>query len=776
MKKLLVSLILLIISVATFANNIQTGYVKTRGRMGADGQVIAGKRLGAATIVLQNGSSVVSTGSGDFSLKLTTARFFLKDVKKSGYLVSDPDILSKQYTWSENPLILVLDEPATQQDDKLASERRLRRTLQKQLQQREDELEALREENKVTEEKYRVELQKIYSDQESNEKFISEMSERYSKIDFDQLDGFQRQITQFIQNGELVRADSLLRTKGEMSTRENEIKKIINANNAERKELDERKRILDESEKNATVLIDDFASDCYNFFQICKLKCDIDSAGYWLKKRAELDTRNAEWQLDAAAYLSVYVAEYDEAELFYNRIINLISESNNISAHIISDCYSGLGLIEYSRGNYNHALDIYSKSVNILNNLNNSKSVNIENIASAYGNQGAIYLALGDYEKSEECLNKSIDLLKDIEFSKDQIINIYNTIGHLKIITGNFHEALEVLNKAFDFESSEGVLNNTNVCTTLNNIGTIYNNIGQHEKALTYFNKALSIKKQLFGNNHPSLALAVYNIGFQYEELGDFQSALKKYYEAKDIIIKTLGENNVNITNIYIAIGGIYKEYLNDNEQALNYMTKTIEILRNMYESNEHIDIARCHNNIGSIYACEKDFEKGLNHLNESISIYKSILGEQHPKLITPYLNISEIYADLKKFNIAKIHVYKALQISKQSFGDIHPLTASCYNNLGSIYSKSNEFDNALSSYQKANEILTQIFGSSHLYIAKTNINIGKLFYDQGDLEKTYNYYTEAIKMQRDILGNDHKDVKLTEKLLEDLNFNSIKN
>lgn len=149
MKRILISITLVMMVVCCFAAIKQTGYVKTRGRLGVNGKVIPGTRLGGATVVLRNGSSVASDQAGNFSLTLPSNSFFLKNVKKVGYIVADPDALSKQYAYSSNPLILVLDQPTQQQDDKLASERKLRRNLQKQLQQREDELEALKEEKRL---------------------------------------------------------------------------------------------------------------------------------------------------------------------------------------------------------------------------------------------------------------------------------------------------------------------------------------------------------------------------------------------------------------------------------------------------------------------------------------------------------------------------------------------------------------------------------------------------------------------------------------------------
>ena len=52
-----------------------------------------------------------------------------------------------------------------------------------------------------------------------NEKLINEMVETFSKIDYDQVDEISRKISEYIINGELIKADSLLRLKGNIEER-----------------------------------------------------------------------------------------------------------------------------------------------------------------------------------------------------------------------------------------------------------------------------------------------------------------------------------------------------------------------------------------------------------------------------------------------------------------------------------------------------------------------------------------------------------------------------
>ncbi len=80
--------------------------------------------------------------------------FVLTRVQKKDYELADRDLLGKTHSPSDEPFVVVMDTPDALLAQRLANERRLRRTLQRQLQAREDEIEALREQHRITEDEY----------------------------------------------------------------------------------------------------------------------------------------------------------------------------------------------------------------------------------------------------------------------------------------------------------------------------------------------------------------------------------------------------------------------------------------------------------------------------------------------------------------------------------------------------------------------------------------------------------------------------------------------
>ena len=195
----------------------QKGIVKTPGRM-VNGKLVSGKAIPQAQVILGDSSKLLTdTKTGSFSFFVHNQKYSIKDVKKDGYQLVDPQVC-RQYNYSTNLLYLVMETVGKQQDVELEAQKKIRRTLQRQLQQREDELEKLKVQHKLTQEEYQKARQQLYDDQEKNEKLIKEMAKRFSQLDYDQMDEFYQQVSNYIENGDLVKADSLLRSRGDVNS------------------------------------------------------------------------------------------------------------------------------------------------------------------------------------------------------------------------------------------------------------------------------------------------------------------------------------------------------------------------------------------------------------------------------------------------------------------------------------------------------------------------------------------------------------------------------
>ena len=533
--------ILFLLSVLLLSAQTQYGYVKTKGRLGADGNVIPGVRLSGATVSIKDRSALISASDGGFSFPLPGKDYIVQSVSKNGYLLTDVEQL-RSYGYSSNPLILVMETPEQQNEDRLMAERKINRTLRRTIQQREDELDSLREANRITKEEYDKLYAQLYDDEERNRKLINEMVERYAKMDFDQMDERNREIKACILNGELLKADSLINSKGSLDARIMEYNRLREANAREEEELKKRSETLASSRKFEEKTLLELAEDCFNKSDMFKMGHQNDSVAYYLTIRAELDTTNVQWQLEAGRFLDDYLAAYNKALDYYNRgFRNALMKYGEKSSDVAA-CYNNIGVIYNSQGNYVKALDYFDKALSIQMSVFGK---NHPKVATCYNNLGSIYSSQGDYVKASEYYKKSLSVR----------LSVYGD-------------------------------NHPDVATCYNNIGLNYYSQGDYVKALEYYNKALSILLSVFGDNHPNVADCYSNLGLNYFSQGDNSQALEYLIKSLNIYSGLYGYNtqktdfcSKSIYEIYCKLLQQSDEKKKEFEEFISEYSFTIDIL-----------------------------------------------------------------------------------------------------------------------------------------------------------------------------------------------------
>lgn len=638
MKRIFFLAVALIMAVLCPAQK-QTGYVKTPGRLGPKGELISGHRIAGATLYFRDISAVGSGADGTFTFAVPGRSFVLTRVQKKDYELTDHDMLGKSHSTSGEPFIVVMDTPDALLERRLASERRQRRTLSDQLRAREDEIEALKAQQKITEADYRKKLQELYASQDKNEKLIAEMAERYARMDFDQMDDFRRRVAACIQNGELTRADSLLNTRGSLESRAAEIRDKKAALRANAEDIARRQQEQSKAESMTAREVDDFGADCYNRHEICLLEHKNDSAAYYLELRAAADTLNLEWQNDAGRFFYDYIADYNKAMYYFNRILSAcgVKDDNNYWEAV---AYSNIGSIYFSHGDYNQALEYYEKALKIWLDI---FSGNHHEVATNYNNVGYAYQSQGEYTKALEFYEKALKIWLGISGGNHlAVATIYNNIGSINSSQRNYTQALECYEKALSIQLHILGENHPNIATIYNNIGFVYDSQGYNAKALEYYEKASRIWQDAFGENHPDVALVYSNIGSAYDSQGDYTRALEYNEKALKIWLAAFGENHPDVATIYNNIGAAYDSQ-EDYTQALEYYGKALKIRLEILGEN-HPDLATTYNNIGIVYFKQGDYAQALEYFEKALKIRVDIFGENHPDVDTNYTTIAHVY------------------------------------------------------------------------------------------------------------------------------------
>ena len=564
MKRIFLSICILA-AVSAVCAQTQKGYVKTRGRLNANGTVIHGSRLSGATITFQGNGSATSGTNGAFTFAVKNNTFCITNVRKNGYQLYDSDLLGRPHNYSANDLLVVMDTPDNVLADKLSSEKKIRRTLQKQLMEKEDELEAMKEQQKITEEQYRKQLQELYAEQENNEKLISEMAERYSTMDFDQMDEFQRRVAIYIQNGELTRADSLLNTKGSMEERSAELDRENAAIEANAEELKKRQEEQAKSEALYAKKLEDFAADCYSRYKMCLLQHKNDSVAYWLELRASKDTLNYDWQIEAGDVLGEFERNYAAALHHYMLALYAIKSKYGEINRDIAIVYNKIGKVYLSQSE-EKALDYFQKALDIQNRILDSNHIDK---VETYSGLSTLYLYQSNDTSAIEMLQNALNIaILNCGETSWEVADIYTAIGSVYFVSFQYGKAALYYNKANLIREKLYPADNLKMVSTYLSKAAL--NAKQPSLYIRYSLKALDLLIQYYGEMHPQVADVCFMLGAQYNNMSDYANALLYLGRAASIYLKVLGENHQNTKMANQSLGYLLMKYEYDKRSKDN--------------------------------------------------------------------------------------------------------------------------------------------------------------------------------------------------------------
>lgn len=756
MKKLLFVIIILSLVTATFAQT-QRGYVKTKGRM-VNGQLVPGQGLKGATVSVQGRNTVVvNNDEGEFSFPVPNEQFKLDSVRKKGYQLVDMDACPRTYNYSGNPIYIVMETPDQQLQDQLTAERKIRRNLQKQLQDKEDEIEGLKAQNKITDDEYRKSLQKLYQDQENNEQLIKDMAKRYSELDYDQLDEFYRQVSYCIENGELTKADSLLNTRGDLSKQVEEQLQKAQAIKEQQEQLDQAKAVHAADQE-------ELAKRCYSFYENFAAQHLNDTAAYYLELRASLDTTNVEWQNDAGDFIQDYIADYENALNYYQRALRQAQIQYGQESEQAVTCYMNIGGIYYAVANYNKAMDYYNKALTINKNVLEERNTKLA--SSIYSNMANVYYCQENYNMAYEYMIKSqtfLEMINDKDPNKAYIL--FNIGVYYQDVKNDFEKAMQCYTGALAIITEYYGENHPDVAMIYNALGGLYEIQREYNKALEYQIIALENRILYYGENHPSVAISYGSISTLYFDLKNYSQALE--YAQKQLVIhqKVFGDQNLKTAKSYRSIGINYYR-LGEYSTAIEYYEKANTIYERFYDDN-HSDIAYIYYDLGSVCYEMGDYEKALEYHEKALSIFKQAYGDNNIKTSYSYFFIGSIYNKTGDCEKALEYFKKGMDINEKIYDKDNIGVVDGYYDIGKALRCLGKYTEAIEYHIKALNGRLEIYGEVNPDVASSYYQLGSIYLDMCDYEKAVYYFEKAVAIDEAILGPEHQYTLEDKEMLE---------
>ena len=458
----------------------QSGLVRTVSRPDTPSQRLAG----VVVRVQGDYNPVMTDEEGAFQVLMpgykNGSAFTLAGINKGGYELREPEMVGRQLPFSSSvPLEIIMVSRRQLQRDKQRIEQAARENIERYYEEQLNTLNAQLAEAKMSNQEYEQRLSSLEQEYDRFEPLIEQMAERYARTDYTGLSEEDGLIQQAIEQGDLNLAQERILAKGDPAEREKKMKRIRRLAEAQRDEL---------------------ATDYYHLYAIHLSRFENDSALYYLLRRAELDTTNAQWQLDAGNFYDKMAKRYDEALALYKRALRyaLANEGpyalrtaqahNNVAyalaqlgrypealheQRIAADLYrriygenhqltaarfSNLGVIHYYMGQIDSVQSYFDRAEAVYTALEQEPDVDssISKLhAQLLNNQAAIDVAKEQYEVAYGRLQKALDILpKDAEYD---LLLLYRSMSAVCEMSNKKDEAQHYARLAEELAKKLGV-------------------------------------------------------------------------------------------------------------------------------------------------------------------------------------------------------------------------------------------------------------------------------------------------------------------------------
>ncbi|MBQ9356587.1 MAG: hypothetical protein IJT98_04795 [Prevotella sp.] len=310
------SFLLLSLFLLTSSANAQVlnGVVKSIGRPDRPGQVLAGATVRMRGVV----NPVVTSATGQFSVNMTGKNegdaIYVQSVQKQGYELQDRGLAGRPLVFSNRvPIEILMVNTAQLQADRQRIEANAYRRAERNYQQRQNQLEEQLQQQTISADEYRRQLQELQDQYEKYLTLISDLADRYARTDYDQLDSIDRVINICIEEGELERADSLIHTIFDPET-------VLERNRQAKQEIAERiafaQSIIDKAQADRDAILRD-VDYAQRVMQLCEnLAAELLAAG---EREKAIECLQKELQMKTA----LYGEQSEEAQAVSHRIEEL---------------------------------------------------------------------------------------------------------------------------------------------------------------------------------------------------------------------------------------------------------------------------------------------------------------------------------------------------------------------------------------------------------------------------------------------------------------------
>ena len=345
-----------------------------------------------------------------------------------------------------------------------------------------------------------------------------------------------------------------------------------------------------------------FAMTALRLFNVHYQLGNKDSARFYLNLSKRLSKKASEYErLIVCRYWSMLYGNYDLSSSVLDTLLNRYPES--LEVKLLNASYMHLQL------DYNSALQLYLEIVE-----KHPEYVHV------YNHIGYLYAKMGLFKESEKYFKKYLELAPDQ-------LNPYDSLSEIYVLTGKYHEAIELINRALDLSKTLKQHQNYIETSLYLNLADAYQHLGQYQNAVQTSERAFDVA--LDDNSRQRVSQHRFHLFRELEQIDNMENELRE--------IKGRGDPNQNL---------LMEGILSIEKRNFGESLKKLLLLQN--RSNEEFDtnVKRNLLYLSGYLEAELNYKSGFyNEAAELFKVSAATLGDTahaFPVYLKRYIALGE--------------------------------------------------------------------------------------------------------------------------------------
>ncbi|WP_309994259.1 tetratricopeptide repeat protein [Arthrobacter pascens] len=236
-------------------------------------------------------------------------------------------------------------------------------------------------------------------------------------------------------------------------------------------------------------------------------------------------------------------AKYDESALTLARAL-VLAEQTPDSPLLPAGPLNALGILSKDRGLYENAGIYYNRALGLLTDHAGRDALEL---AAIYHNLAGLAHVQGQFIQAEEPARRAVHSRRAASPPDPAgLAADLSVLGAVLAGQERFDEAAAILSEALALWRSRYGNRHYEVAVQLHNLAAIQQAQGDYSSAEVTLGEALEIKRGILGESHPEIAAILNNLATVYSDTGRRREARECYDHAIEIFTQTLGEDHPN--------------------------------------------------------------------------------------------------------------------------------------------------------------------------------------------------------------------------------------